>query len=270
MLYHTNKRKKSNSGFSLIELITVIAIMAVLMTVLTASFLRYIEKSRAAVCGQNIDNISREIQAAYISDNTKTYQNYFDEMMNNHSGETLCPSGGTYRITVTSDSYEITCSKHGGSLGNESDISKIIDIFNDTAKTGQLDSNATDVSNICNTADAKAALKKAGIDLDRLNAKTWSYTKNKGWFYWTPFDISAMTTGTKIPVMRYDSNTKTYTVWISSVDVGQTGTGEGKEYPTIGRTGIALYTDSKNDQEQSYNSALAIYQQALKEYHIEY
>lgn len=40
------KKKMSNRGFSLIELIIVIAIMAVLMVILTPQFLKYVEASR--------------------------------------------------------------------------------------------------------------------------------------------------------------------------------------------------------------------------------
>ena len=57
----TNKRKRINSGFSMVELIITITIMVILAGVIAPALIRYLEKSRRG----NDLNSSSEIQKAF-------------------------------------------------------------------------------------------------------------------------------------------------------------------------------------------------------------
>lgn len=59
--------KRSNQGFSLVELIIVIAIMAVLVGILAPQYLKYVRKSRVSIDITNADEIAHAVNAA-ISD----------------------------------------------------------------------------------------------------------------------------------------------------------------------------------------------------------
>jgi type IV pilus assembly protein PilA len=56
--------KKTNKGFSLVELIIVIAIMAILIGVLAPQYIKYVEKSRKSADEDNADNIKNAVMTA--------------------------------------------------------------------------------------------------------------------------------------------------------------------------------------------------------------
>ena len=82
------------------------------------------------------------------------------------------------------------------------------------AGVSRLDSGA--LSNATShSSDVMAALKAAGIDLDAMGATSWSFNSNM--LYWTTADIANTPLGTKVPVMRYNPSSGTYTVWSATV-----------------------------------------------------
>ena len=79
--------KKSNSGFSLVELIIVIAILAILVGILAPQFVKYVEQSRESKDIQTIGAIRNAIEA-YSSEH---------EMAGTH---TLVADGSTIQYTL--------------------------------------------------------------------------------------------------------------------------------------------------------------------------
>ena len=114
------RKKKNNSGFSLIELIVVVAIMAVLVGVLAPAYLRYVEKSRQQTCYWNMDNVVREVQLRAFSDPDfmdglveATKDGNGTEVLDYIDGRTdinvpTCPSRGTYSMVFDTSAGTIT------------------------------------------------------------------------------------------------------------------------------------------------------------------
>ena len=66
-------KEKSNSGFSLIELIIVIAIMGVLTGILAPTFIKYVEKSKKAKDVYTAAQIARAVNIAFV-ENPEAYE----------------------------------------------------------------------------------------------------------------------------------------------------------------------------------------------------
>ncbi len=77
--------KKTNKGFSLVELIIVIAIMAILIGVLAPQYIKYVEKSRKSADEDNADNLKNAVMTAC------TDEDYIDSI---NDGDTLQFSAG--------------------------------------------------------------------------------------------------------------------------------------------------------------------------------
>ncbi len=108
------------------------------------------------------------------------------------------------------------------------------------------------------------ALKAAGIDLQALGAVYWKYDASSELLYWSSRDISGMAAGTALPVIRYNTKTGTYTVWIATVQSTTANIGQAGEhtYNTIGNNPTE-YKPSTGDKNQTYDKALEHYQNAL-------
>jgi len=72
--------KKTNKGFSLVELIIVIAIMAILIGVLAPQYIKYVEKSRKSADEDNADNLKNAVMTSC------TDEDYIDSIS---SGDSL-------------------------------------------------------------------------------------------------------------------------------------------------------------------------------------
>ena len=130
-------KKRSNKGFSLIELIVVVAIMAVLVGVMAPAYLRYVEKARRQTCYSNMDNVVREVQLLAYSD--PDFMEAFTEAAEGeYAGQPLngfvereteidipeCPSRGDYELTFDTAAGVITmtCSMDVHGLPSEGEI----------------------------------------------------------------------------------------------------------------------------------------------------
>lgn len=61
-----NKIRKSNVGFTLVELIIVVAIIAVLTAVLAPQYIKYIEKSKVSADQNNSITLLHEVEVAVV------------------------------------------------------------------------------------------------------------------------------------------------------------------------------------------------------------
>lgn len=119
------------SGFTLVELIIVIAIIGILSAVLVPQYIRYVEKSRAAVCLANQKTALQAFQVDLLSsDDTDTdageTEANMDDAMASVGAEKagalkyngICPSGGVITAAFAADgSVTLSCSRHGPAAG---------------------------------------------------------------------------------------------------------------------------------------------------------
>ena len=61
-----DKIRKSNKGFTLVELIIVIAVIAILSVVAVTQYVKYIEKSRVATDENAIGELKHIVEVTYI------------------------------------------------------------------------------------------------------------------------------------------------------------------------------------------------------------
>lgn len=72
MFFRAKENKKSNKGFSLVELIVVIAIMAVLVAVLAPQFTKYIDRSRQSNDATTVSGIVTAVQVGIVDSQYKS------------------------------------------------------------------------------------------------------------------------------------------------------------------------------------------------------
>lgn len=114
-------KKKTDRGFSLIELIIAIAILIILTGLLAPQFMKYIEKSRKAACLNNVDVMIKEYQVAMIDNPDITPEEALDMMVKRGME---CPSKGEYKILYpkgNKDSFVVNCRVHGNVEGASTD-----------------------------------------------------------------------------------------------------------------------------------------------------
>lgn len=264
------KQREKNQGFTLAELLIVVAIIAVLVAVSIPLFTNRLKKAREATCAANCKTLQRHIVAELLDekDAGETPESLLPEMI--EKDDAKCPSEGVFSISPSGATLEtgfkVVCSKHGSvpSFGDATQRDKILKILSE-AKNGdtlvsRVDSGAAELPSAAK--EAVAALKKAGFDLEKMGAKSWSYDQ-RGFLYWSTEDISDRESGTTVPVMRYNQKTGTYTVWIATV--------KEKTEDKVGTYNVydsyKGYGDSTNQSKdkQTYENMLQFYEKALKE-----
>lgn len=139
-----NKKCERNQGFSLIELIIAIAILVILTGLLAPQFMKYIEKSRKAVCISNRDTLVNEIWVEKIMNSAYTDE----EAEAFFAKQKGCPSGGTWTLEIKTTHISIECDKHGTISKGLDDIKltesqEILKDFNEfvSGKTGGLNND---------------------------------------------------------------------------------------------------------------------------------
>lgn len=221
------------------EMLIVVAIIAVLVAIAIPTFLGSAHKARAAACIANMRALKAKLSTEYMLEEKDFAENTELSPTAEETETYKCPSGGKITYVFLEGNFTVKCSVHGSSNAEHpisESIGTVLDIF---AAAGK---NTIDSSSDSTTlASVKAELKKQNIDLDALGAKSWSYTKNGGktFFFWTDVDISTMNVGDKVPVIRYNPVSGTYTVWYSEI---KSVTNEGKTYNAINGSVNTMYS----------------------------
>src|SRR5260370_2245638 len=106
-------RKRNNKGFTLIELLIVILVLAILMAVALPLYLAAVTDSQVKTCRANMQTISNAEAAFKTSDPTHVYTTTLTALNPNLGATPVCPSGGTYSVTLSTGS---TTANNGGTL----------------------------------------------------------------------------------------------------------------------------------------------------------
>lgn len=140
--------KKSDNGFTLIELIIVVAIIAVLVAIAIPLFRGQLENARKATCQANCRSLYELVQASHLTDNT-SYADTFSKEYG--TGNYSCPDGGA--ITCDPDTGIVSCSIHGSPTPHDSatpfskdDVASLAGDF--TSVMNKLLSDSTSTNNI--------------------------------------------------------------------------------------------------------------------------
>ena len=108
--------KKSNAGFTLVEIMVVVAVIAIILAIAIPNFLGSSEKSRRTICIANLTKIDMAIDQWVLEENispgTAISESDADSICNNNikGGRPKCPGGGVYVFHVVGVSPQITCS----------------------------------------------------------------------------------------------------------------------------------------------------------------
>lgn len=257
-----------DAGFTLVELIIVIAIIAVLTAVLVPQYIKYVESSRKTVCENNRSEIIRAVDQEHIAHGDLSV---LDIYARDHAEDRICPSGGVITAGMDANGHlTLTCSKHNTATWNKEVIATIKQEFDKKLNiANNMDSGALVNSNSQSSA-VVAALKDVGIDLEKMDAKSWAYIRNnnsqQGIFCWTSVDIQNTAVDTLVPVMRYNANLGTYTAWMYRVT---TVSNNGYTYNVLRENRAVETSESKAltpEEKKEMAGALNAYQTAIQSY----
>ena len=112
-------RKRNRKGFTLIELLIVILVLAILMAVALPLYLAAVADSQVKTRRANMQTISNAEAAWKTSTPTHVYTTTLTDLDPNLGATPVCPSGGTYSVTIstgTSTANNGTAVPNGGLL----------------------------------------------------------------------------------------------------------------------------------------------------------
>ena len=219
-------RLKKNSGFTLMELLAVVGIISVLVTLSISVFTASTDNAKRAVCQANRRNIKAELSHEILL-NSADPVSLFPSLREKYT----CPSGGIYSLKYDAETYtiDISCSVHGNGLESDntpktSVTANFLKELNallqnnlsslDLYSGSLIDSGAPDTFGQKATKKAmlEELLKTSGIDFSTMDVESWRIEVKKdaagnpavSSFYWTTADISNLSSGSEVIVMKYN------------------------------------------------------------------
>lgn len=257
---------RSKRGFTLMELLVVVAIVAILTAVAISVFSSSLEKARSATCAANRRSLQGLLAVTYMTEG----EHAVDPAYQTNKSTYTCPDGGILTYQLSGGRVDVFCSRHTGSFGSPDTMGKLETLFGGVT-TNYTDSGAKDSISTSLSGSTKAllaAMEKAGIDLASMGAVSWRYDRSSAankLLYWTPVDIQQLKSGDKLPVLRYNMDTKTYTVWISTLALWPKDSPAAEQYLALTGNSIAYKPSTSQDKsQQTYENALTHFQAAMR------
>ena len=96
--------RRGRRGFTLIELLIVILVLAILMAVALPLYLAAVADSQVKTCRANMQTISNAEAAYKTSSSTHVYTTDLTALNSNLGSTPVCPSGGTYSVSISTGS----------------------------------------------------------------------------------------------------------------------------------------------------------------------
>ena len=95
------KKVGRNAGFTLIELLIVILVLSILMAVALPLYLAAVDDSKLKSCRANMQTIGGAEQAYKTAGPSHVFTTNLADLAPNLGATPTCPSGGTYRVTIS-------------------------------------------------------------------------------------------------------------------------------------------------------------------------
>src|SRR2546423_1388054 len=102
MMKLIRRRNMKRKGFTLIELLIVILVLAILMAVALPLYLAAVSDSQVKTCRANMQTIANAEAAWKTQDTSHTYTTNLTNLNANLGATPVCPSGGTYSVSIGS------------------------------------------------------------------------------------------------------------------------------------------------------------------------
>ena len=110
--------KRNRKGFTLVEMMIVVLIIGILVTIALPNFMKAREMAQARACAANMKTIQAALETYLMAtrkgpDFTLSNDLISELVTDGYLKVTpRCPAGGTYSLSGTAKSYEISCSVH--------------------------------------------------------------------------------------------------------------------------------------------------------------
>lgn len=266
---------KTHTGFTLAELLVVIAIVAVLVAIAIPLFANSLSSSQKAACQANRRSLRSAYAAAFETNPNATEESLLAQAESacgtdgTFSG--ICPTGGTITYKLDGNGLmTFSCSDHpdetATGLIDVTDPQQILSSSLTAALTKLGLTSASRIDSTSGSADVKkvaAALEDADVDLDAQNIKSWAMVKegNYNVLWWSDVDISTLSPGESVRVIRYNPNRNTYTAGYLTV---QSTTSGGNTYNTLmgGSDFVKQWTEAPGQDattKKSYSQTVTVF-----------